>query len=317
MLTNRCLLLTVMFCAVFAAGGVAQTTSWTDGGSGPDWDVVLNWDSDVPDADTDAKHQTSASDCQVNIGSAECKSFTGKGGVVDRFLLIQASKMLTVVGDLKREGLQPAVGNFGVRLTNGVSGQLTTLDVGNDLIEIDLTPTHGVGQQAHWIDLDVGGNVLDSSITVGDNAKIDVVGDVSRTAWILGTSSADDMEVTTVTLESVGATTPNDTTWVVRGYADVSVTTDFIADSSSSVTIEDSAVMDVASDICDGSWLVQDDAEVTLLRSEHGEWTVLDNASVTSTSDFAPDELTVDDEGLVTFTGLGPSAAGGGSSLGI
>ena len=60
----------------------------------------------------------------------------------------------------------------------GSSGNLTTIDVDGNVNGIEFSPTVGGGATGHYIDLDVSGDIIEGSLTVGNACDIDIAGNI-------------------------------------------------------------------------------------------------------------------------------------------
>lgn len=327
-----CALIAALLPGLSASGqDFIDWISSTDG----DWETGHNWFPLGPPAVTEnARHLNMLS--RIAIGGLasthNCLSFEGHAGkstTNDRYVVVESGHRWRIGdGGLRRSSSSTA--NFVVQYENGSPGDPTHIQVGittsaEGVDGIDFVPTTGIGPRGDYFKLEVVEDMVNSSLTVGDHAEIDVgygdpnlgsvlgpgnglvqwtIGDasvvdiqrnVSGVDMTIGTSRASsEADRTIVDIGFVGGLGMmiNDT-WRLRGYADVSV--------AGSVQVDDPTTR----------FLLEDKAKLATGGASDGTWHVVESASVISDCVFDPDVLVMDG------TSVTANRVGSNSTLGI
>jgi hypothetical protein len=164
----------------------------------------------------------------------------------------------------------------------GSSGNLTTIDVDGNVNGIEFSPTVGGGATGHYIDLDVSGDIIEGSLTVGNACDIDIAGNIGVLFDVIAGYDGSPATTTTIDVGSVGETAGTHGDWTLMGATEVQVDGVFFARSNAPViTMEDTSSMTVTGQTADATWEMSDNSEFTGEDTiSDGIWNMSDSSRV-------------------------------------
>ena len=300
--------LAIMCAVVCVPGANGAEVNWIALGSGA-YHTPANWDTGNPPTSTDdAKHDTKSNHIEVQQTSDACLSFEGRAGSVDRYLLIQSDKKLAVGSGGVQNDPTAAVAPFIVRLQDGTSSPNTRVAVNGDVTEIGFFP-YG-NDDGDYVNIDIAGDTVDTSLTLGDSCTIDVDGDWGEGGVTLGTSSATAGTKSQMTVGSIGTVLTegiDDSDWLLRGYTELTVEGDAVAKDLDSVFEQrNNSKMTVGGEVYEAIWRVYDNSEFTATAgagAEGGTWEI-ENTGAADLRTVSGGDWTVTSDGHGALPGL-------------